>query len=157
MRYKVIFDLSQTGYHHWLSWIYTLFIIIPTIGFIFYQAWVGWGSLTKTVPIALFLCFFSLFVIVMGVVDIRNYLSLKEGILHSQCQVTEGTVSQFQWLPADSDCINFGESFVVNGFRFSYQEGSMQNGFNQTGIIRNGLQVRIYHINQDIARLEVAQ
>jgi hypothetical protein len=74
----------------------------------------------------------------------------------SKCQVVEGTVTKYHWVTFQH---NSEEVFFVNGNRFDYWQGGGQNGFNQGGIIRDGLPVRVYYAGQqhpDIARLEVA-
>jgi len=80
----------------------------------------------------------------------------------SQCEVTEGIVSQFH-IEYVGKHNRVGEIFVVDGKQFRYADGSAQNGFHQVGIIHDGMQVRIYHYDKtdptdkDIARLEIAQ
>lgn len=53
------------------------------------------------------------------------------------------------------------ETFVVNGQYFSYSDYDLTQGFNQTqshgGPIKEGLQVRITHVDGSIVKLEIAQ
>jgi hypothetical protein len=96
----------------------------------------------------------------MSVSAIQDYLNLLSAMRHSQCEVIEGTVTQF-WRPTSSGKGHrSGEAFFVNGKQFKYFDNSLQNGFHQLGIIREGMQVRIYYlgngIDNDIARLEIA-
>ena len=91
-----------------------------------------------------------------------HYLEIKTALQKSQCAIAEGTVAQFQ-NQVPSKGTGIGETFVVNGTQFRYREGSAQSGFHQTGIIRNGMHVRIYYltkndpIDKDIVRLEIAE
>lgn len=154
MHYNVIFDVTQAGFHHWKELGYTVIIATLAIGFLWYKRNAGWRSLAN--PIVLFMCLFSLFRGFMFFYCYWDYLSLKSAMRQSKCEVIEGIVAQFQLLPrmrGDSP----GESFVVNGKQFRYRENSIQNGFHQIGVIRDGLQVRIYYFDTGIARLEIAQ
>ncbi|MEY2557636.1 MAG: hypothetical protein QOE34_1061 [Verrucomicrobiota bacterium] len=73
-----------------------------------------------------------------------------------KCEVVEGTVTQFHPMPARE---HDSESFVVAGRRFHYSDYSMTAGFHQSvqhgGPMREGLQVRIHHLGNDIAKLEI--
>jgi hypothetical protein len=73
-----------------------------------------------------------------------------------KCEVVEGTVTQFHPMPARE---HDSEFFVVAGKRFHYSDYSMTAGFHQSiqhgGPIREGLQVRIHHLGNDIAKLEI--
>jgi len=163
MQYKVVFDITQTGFHQW-SDLVTCFIFIPfAIGmFWFHQRGVkhvGWRPFVYLVFLALFLCVWSFFPLFMFVGTYRNYSNIKSAMQQSQCEIAEGIVTQFHHSAASKDV----EAFFVNGIQFRYGGSSRQNGFHQIGIIHDGLQVRIYHydkddsIDKDIARLEVAQ
>ncbi|MGH9970245.1 MAG: hypothetical protein ACREBG_20950 [Pyrinomonadaceae bacterium] len=53
------------------------------------------------------------------------------------------------------------ETFVVDGHRFSYSDYDETKGFNRTqshgGPMREGLQVRITHVDGSIVKLEIAR
>ena len=70
----------------------------------------------------------------------------------------EGRVTNFQLLPPTG--IQKAESFVVAGTRFKYAGAVATAGFTQMrsegGPMRDGLQVRIHHLQGEIARLEIA-
>jgi hypothetical protein len=156
MHYNVIFDVTQSGFRNWGELVIGMVATASTIGFLFYKLRTGFGSLLKEIPTMLFLCFFSLFTIFGFVLNYQNYLKLRSALQQSKCSVTEGTVTDFhhvQWHR------HTDEAFVVNGNEFVYWAGSSQNGFNQSGVIRTGLQVRVYYFGKhpDIARLEIAQ
>ena len=101
--------------------------------------------------------FFSLFIGFMFVDCYRDFLSLKSALRESKCAVTEGVITQLTTLTWSKGA-GAGESFVVNGLLFSYRAGSQQIGFHQVGVVRNGMQTRIYYlgIHPQIARLEVS-
>jgi hypothetical protein len=71
--------------------------------------------------------------------------------------ITEGEVTNYEPLPASG---KGSESFVVSGVRFTYSDYQMSPGFHQTrlakSVIHDGRYVRIHHVDNDIARLEVA-
>ena len=72
--------------------------------------------------------------------------------------MTEGVISDFHMMPASG---HENEWFVVNGKRFEYSDYAMTAGFNNTashgGPIRKGLQVRVHHVGNEIAKLEIAR
>ena len=92
----------------------------------------------------------------------RHYIAIQMQLRKSQCEVVEGTVTQFQHISPDRG-LGPGETFVVNGVKFRYRQGSAQSGFHQVGVIQNGMQVRICYdsksdpVDKDIARLEIAE
>jgi hypothetical protein len=161
MHYRVIFDISQKEFPQSLWFSAFVFAILcfgiaiiswrlrrrirssPVLGIIFVLA----GS-----PIGFLRTYH----------DYRNYSELKTALQKSQCAIAEGTVTQFQNMPWSKGTGN-GETFVVNGAQFKYRENSAQNGFHQTGIIHDGMQVRIYYftridpVDKDITRLEIAE
>jgi hypothetical protein len=166
MHYNVVFDITQAEFHHWSDLAGGFVFIICAIG-MFWFHWrrirhVGWLHFSYFIFIGLFLILWSLFPFYMFFDGYRNYLDIKTAMQRSQCQIAEGVVTQFGHLPQWKGR-GVGEKFAVNGKQFGYRDGSAQNGFHQIGIVRNGMQVRIYyydkddHINNDIARLEIAQ
>lgn len=163
MHYNVIFDVTQTGFRHWVGLAVSALFFAFIIGFMWYRKRAGSGSQNFTSPLLLLLCC-SGFVVVLILYSYQNYLGLKSALRQSKCQVTEGVVSDFQTFTTTSigggkvktRSTNSGETFVVNGQPFKYKEHSVWNGFDELGIIHNGLQVRIYYLQNDIARLEVS-
>jgi hypothetical protein len=53
------------------------------------------------------------------------------------------------------------ESFSVNGKDFKYSDYVLSPGFHRTTLkgspLREGAHVKIYHVGNDIARIEIAQ
>jgi hypothetical protein len=167
MHYNVIFDITQTKFHQWSDLVGGFVFIAFAIGMFWYHQrsikHVGWRPFAYLVFLALFLCVWSLLPFFMFFHSYRNYLDIKTALQQSQCEVIEGTVTQFSHFSYGKRPNCYCEVFTVNGKQFRYVDGSAQNGFHQTGIIREGMQVRIYYydkndnIDKDIARLEIAQ
>jgi hypothetical protein len=147
MHYKVIFDLTQNGFHHWEIVVAAVLFIALTIGLFWHKN----GGRYMAGALSLFLVLMNFFVL-------RDYFNLLSAMRHSQCDVVEGTITQFgrPTTSTGKSPQRSGESFVVNGKQFRYFERGLQNGFHQLGIIREGMQVHIYYFNNDIARLEIA-
>lgn len=166
MHYNVIFDISQTQFHHGIYLASGCLFIVVSIGmFWFHQRGIkhtGWRSFAYLVFLALFLCVVSVSPFLMWFGHYHNYLDIKAALQNSTCEVTEGTITNFA-NDYQSKGQGVGEVFVVDGQHFRYRDGSAQNGFHQTGVIKEGMRVRIYHydkndpIDKDIARLEIAQ
>ena len=162
MHYKVIFDVTQNGYRQWQELdLAIIFGAIPIIVISFK----GIAWLRRSIYAIKFLLFCCVFICLMGAFGFQhsysNYLRLQSAMRDSKCIITEGVVTNLQTLRNDHK--KPGESIIVNGVGFRYCEGSAQNGFYQVGLLKNGMQVRIYHfdkidsIDKDITRLEVAQ
>ena len=162
MHYNVIFDITQTEFQQWFGLACGIFGIILTASFLLYQSRIRW-KFTRKAMATFMLCYFSLFSLLAFFHSYQNYLHINSAMQQSQCEVTEGVVTQFHHPPNLSrGSQGICEAFVVSGVQFSYRTGSAQNGFHQAGIIHDGMQVRIYHydkidsVDKDIARLEVA-
>ena len=163
MHYSIIFDVTQTGFRQWSALVVAMVFGCSPIAIIFYKRWAWWRALDKRIK---FVFFLSGWICLIGswgfFTSYPNYRHLQTAMKHSECAVTEGIVTELK-NTTRSRSSGVAETFVVNGLRFSYRDGSAQNGFNQIGIIRNGIQVRIFYyigdnpVSKDIARLEIAQ
>lgn len=82
---------------------------------------------------------------------------LKEALRTGRCTMVEGRVTDYHPF---SRSPTGKESYVVSGTRFEYSGPLATPGFHETddsgSPIREGLQVRIHHLDKHIARLEVA-
>jgi hypothetical protein len=163
MHYNVIFDVTQTGFRHWIGLAVSAMFFTLVMGFMWYKRRAANGS-QKFTSLSLLLLFCSGFIVSLLLYSYQNYLALQSAMRESKCEVTEGIVSDFQKFTTTSVSgrkgkprSSSGESFVVDGKPFKYTEHSVWNGFDELGIIHNGLQVRIYFFRNDIARLEIAQ
>jgi hypothetical protein len=76
---------------------------------------------------------------------------------YGRCEVIEGVVTDFRPAPYDG---HRDESFVVGNVRFAYSDYDAGPGFHRTrshgGPINEGSHVRIYHVGNEIARLDIA-
>ena len=151
MNYTLIFDIRQSGYRHWMEVSCAAVALIMAMAFLCQKLRFGWRPSAKDMPMALFAGVSILIAVSMSAFTYRDYLRLNSAMRQSQCQIAEGVVTQFR--PSTRHA---AASFAVNGDRFRFKEGSLESGFNQGGIIRDGLQVRIYYFHDDIARLEIA-
>ena len=160
MHYDVIFDVTKTEYRHWSSLLLVLIFAAIPIVVVSFRGFDAWrNSFTRI------LILISVFGAAFGGLsfyhDYSNYLRLQSAMRDSKCIITEGVITNFYTIENDHN--KPGESIVVNGLEFRYCKGSAQNGFNQIGLLKNGMQVRIYHfdmidsIDKDITRLEIAQ
>ena len=158
--YKVIFDITQTEFQQWSGLYVGIAGIILAAGFLLFQSRLRWKFSNKVFAM-FFPCYLAAFSVFGFYHSHQNYLQIRSAMQQSQCEVTEGIVTQFHQRREHRNSI--GETFVVDGKQFSYRPGSAQNGFRQIGIIHNGMQVRIYHydktdpVDKDIARLEIAE
>lgn len=80
-----------------------------------------------------------------------------QALAANQLTITEGTVENYAFSMHDGHGF---ESFVVAGRRFYYSDFLTTGGYNtpasQGGLIREGLRVRITHVGNTIAKLDVA-
>ncbi len=88
---------------------------------------------------------------------LAGHFSTMRGLETNQIQITEGRVDNYTFEMHDGHGF---EAFTVNGARFHYSDFLATGGYNrpasQGGVIREGLQVRIAHRGNTIAKLEVA-
>ena len=166
MHYNVIFDIAETPYQNWSGLI--VGGVFATVAVAIF--WFHWKSTKRTgdrcyyrsVFLVIFLIFWGLSPLVWCFYRYNNYLDIKTALQQSRCEVAEGVVIHLQPLRRIRKGSGAGETFSVGGNEFSYREGSWQNGFHQTGILREGIQVRIHYYydwhsnHRDIARLEIA-
>ena len=101
---------------------------------------------------------FSLFWTAAALVGtFSDYHQLSSELREGRCDIVEGIVTDFHPMPF----FPLGnESFAVEGQQFSYNGFAVTPGFNNTrtygGPIHDGLHVRIYYVDKDIARLDIA-
>jgi hypothetical protein len=109
MHYNVVFDVTQTGFHHWTILVFGVIVVALTIVCFWYKQSARY-----------FLCIFSLFMLLMNFFVLRDYFNLLSAMRHSECEIIGGTVTQFGTPTTGSRPQRPGESFFVNGKQFRY-------------------------------------
>ena len=94
MNYKVIFDITHAEFQQWLGLYIGIAGIILAVGFLLYQSRLRWKFSNKVFAMV-FPCYLSAFSLLGFFHSYRNYLDIKSALQQSQCEVTEGIVSQF--------------------------------------------------------------
>ena len=157
MEYNVVFDVSQSGFRQWPFAAVGLIFVAIGAGLVFFRR--------RLFPRALGFFFsfvflgFAIFWTTSSFVSTsQDYERLASAFREGRCEVTEGVVSDFHPMPHSGHEM---EWFVVGGKRFQYSDFILSAGFNNTashgGPIHKDLQVRVHHLGNDIARLEVAR
>lgn len=156
MNYVTVFDVTQSGYGFY--WPVILGVPFAGLGLFALLAKRNKGQ----APLYFFLILGGSFaaICIVGtllLIGLGRY-RLTSALRHGRCQVVEGVVEDFRPVPLDG---RGEESFAVAGHRFRYSDYQFLPGFHQSqfrgGPIREGLQVKIYHVDGDIARLEIAR
>lgn len=160
--YRVAFDILEAGYRQW--WFPALGVAFIIFGLLFlrYRKWMTLGAISRYASLPRwfgriwigFACVWTVFSFAMTLFD---YVSLRNAMVRNEVELVEGVVTNFIPMPESGHA---EESFKVAGKRFSYSDFSVNAGFNNTkshgGPIDEGVNVRIWHIGNRIARLEVA-
>lgn len=156
MEYNLVFDVSQTGFRQWPFAAFGLIFVAIGTAMVFFRR-----RLPPRTPgfFAFVFLGFAIFWTVSAFVSTsRDYSRLASAFREGRCEVTEGVVSDFHPMPHSGHEM---EWFVVGGKRFQYSDYIVSAGFNNTashgGPIRKDLQVRVHHLGNDIARLEIAR
>lgn len=164
MQPEVIFDASQAGLSAALPQIFFLIVGVTCalFGILFYAKTeifpppanrAGKHSPFAILPMVGIATYWSM-LIFNTYAEYRNLIVARE---NGKCSVTEGVVENFRIERPGRGGAQ--ESFEVSGVKFSFSSGGMNPGFKWTvangSPIKNGLHVRIYSYNKNIARLEV--
>ncbi len=161
MKYALIFDVVEGGFRNW--W-------FPAVGLVFVFIGIFLVKNRKILP-----CMFpgqmgpkdgvklGFFVLACSVLWMaftftstwRDYSALRNALKEGNVAVVEGRVENFVSIPHKT------ERFSVCGASFSYSNYEVTAGFNNTnsygGPIREGMWVRIAHLGNSIARLEIVR
>ena len=166
MNYEVVFDVAEAGYRYWWGPAVGLVFVIIGMCQLIYVYRNFRGAAVQPVPSkrafvlpSFFTAFALAWTVVALVSTLGDYLNLKEALDCANVETVEGRVTHFR--PGSDSRGETHESFVVNESRFEYSWFHATAGFNQTkphgGPVRDGLWVRIAHVNGEIARLEIAR
>jgi hypothetical protein len=155
VEYTVVFDVTQSGFRNlWFPAFGLIFVAVGS-GLVVFRRHLS-ARTPRFFPFA-FLGFAIFWTIATFAGTAGGYSSLASALREGRCEVVTGEVTQFHPMPATG---HDTERFVVSGRHFKYSDYIVSPGFNNTsshgGPIREGLSVRIHHVGNDIARLEVA-
>lgn len=169
MDYRLVFDVtrSQPDDSWWLSALLPLVGMVLTLHFLFGER-LGIPEAPRPVSAearrlaAAASAVFTVLTALLTWGDFRGarlaHTSLCQALLAGRCQVLEGAVNHFDPMPyADHK----QESFEVAGQRFAFSDYSTVPGYHRTyshgSLVKEGVQVRLWHRGNDIARLEVGR
>jgi hypothetical protein len=161
MQYRVVFDVSIAGYKAWNFALVGLVFVLVGMGVVAFRHKLGgWWTTHPTASKKFAFFFLGFAVLGTSVSFIRtygDYRTLLNAERTNALQVVEGVVSNFNPMPATGHTL---ERFCVAAQCFTYSDFVVSAGFNHTtshgGPIRNGLAVRVTHLGNTIAKLEVA-
>ncbi len=162
--YEVVFDIAQAGYQQWTFPAFGLIFVGISSLLLVSRSWrfkafrngrseraAKWGILMMTG----FAVFWTLAAF-LGTYS--EYRQLRRAAETGKYESVEGIVTNFVPMPHEG---HRDEKFCVKNTCFSYSDYSGRAGFNHTsshgGPIKEGLPVRIHHINGVIIQLEVAR
>ena len=152
MQYQVVFDIQQNWYTGW--WISAIGIAIIALPIIVFYARTSMSKRMQFGPVV-----FGMLILGLGMMNFFSFIALRSAARNGNYEVVEGPVKQF--VPGPFQGRKHPESFVVNNYRFSYEDNYSALGFSQTrklgGPIKEGLQVRIAHVEGTIIKLEIAR
>ena len=163
MDYQVAYDIQEVMYPGW--WIFGsgIFFLSVGLGTIFFGDSKLLNSIiessTKQRLVMPFLsCIFGALWVGAGVINYSNFANLRAAARDGSTEIVEGKVEQFVPMPYTGHA---QETFIVNGRYFAYSDYDQTKGFNRTqshgGPMKEGLQVRITHVDGSIVKLEIAK
>lgn len=161
MEYETVFDVTQGGFRQWsFSAFGLIFIVVglaaPTL--------IRHGVIRKPSPWMekwfprLFLGFALFWTLTSFISTYSDYRGAIDAMHTNRAKVVEGIVTKFKPMAYTGHGM---ESFVVHGVRFQYSDYVITAGFNNTsshgGPVREGLPVRIWYLDGEILRLDIAK
>ena len=163
MEYQVAYDIQEAMYPGW--WIFgvgILFFIVGLAIILFGDSKVLnsiiVSSTKQRVVMPILSCIFGALWVGFGVINYSNFASLRTAARNGSTETVEGKVEQFVPMPYSGHA---KETFIVNGRYFAYSDYDETKGFKNTqshgGPMREGLLVRIRHVDGSIVKLEIAK
>jgi hypothetical protein len=161
MEYRVVFDVATAGYKAWNVALVGFVFVLVAIGVVASRHKLGgWWATHPTASKVFAFCFLGFSALWTSVSFVRTYSDYRALLNAEQTNalhVVEGVVSTFDPMPASGHTM---ERFCVAAECFTYSDFVVTPGFNNSashgGPIRNGLAVRVSHLGNTIAKLEVA-
>jgi len=163
MEYQVAYDIQQVTYPGW--WIFGSALALCSAGTAAlllrdnptYKSIFDTTGIQRTL-IPIFIFAFGLLWVALGTLNYSHFANLRNTARNGGAEVVEGQVKEFIPMPYQGHA---RETFVVNGHPFSYSDYDETGGFNHTqshgGPMKEGLQVRITHVDGSIVKLEIAK
>jgi hypothetical protein len=154
MKYAVVFDVAERGYTSWWFPAVGLLLVVCAA-----TALLVPENLPRKVKVgrSFLLAFALAWTMVALVGTLGGHARLARALKQGRCEIAEGEVTDFHPMPYGG---HEEESFVVVGRRFHYSDYLVTPGFRRSlshqGPIHAGARVRIHHVGNDIARLEIA-
>ncbi|WP_430913638.1 hypothetical protein [Methylobacterium sp. sgz302541] len=161
MKYATVFDASSADGRHVLPLLVGIGLTLLGACLAFRPEWLERLGFPKPLPHRAFgmsFCLFAAFhTLVTQTAIWRSGADAGAAVTSNRCRTVEGRVAHFHPMPyAGHD----KERFEVNGVPFAYSDYLISGGFNTSashgGPIREGLPVRICHLDGLIVRLEIA-
>jgi hypothetical protein len=163
---EVVFDVRQAGYDSW--WFPAFGLLFFAFGLVLFAINQGLkrlglpaipnrsGKPAPWLPLV-FIGFSLLWSLGTFYTTFSGYRHLRTALELGQCRVVEGRIENFH--PENPSRGGSDESFDVSGVHISYSANVVSPGFHTTcakgSPIRDGMRVRIYSKERDIARLEI--
>lgn len=162
MNYQIAYDIEQVWYPGW--WLFASGILIFSVGLatIVFADSKAFSWMVDRLPkqgmlMSIFICVFGSLLIGAGIINYSNFANLRQAARDGSVEIAEGKVEQFVPMPYEGHA---QETFVVNGQYFALSDYDLTKGFNKTqshgGPLKEGLQVRITHVDGSIVKLEIA-
>jgi hypothetical protein len=152
--YRVVFDVTQDPNANLTRTIWWIALSLMALGILL----LAFRRRLPQPPIIIPALLAFLGLIGTIVLTVRRHSDLAEALRSGRCQVTEGIVTEFHPMPAGGHAF---ESFSVSGKHFQYSDWIITPGLHQSstygGPIREGMRVRIHHLDNDIAKVESAE
>lgn len=163
MDYQVAYDIQQAMYPGW--WIFGVGVLFFSLGLgiILFGDSKVFNSIIESstkqrVVMPILSCIFGALWVGFGVINYSNFANLRTAARDGSTEIVEGKVEQFVPMPYEGHA---QETFIVNGRYFAYSDYDQTKGFNRTqshgGPMKEGLQVRITHVDGSIVKLEIAK
>lgn len=157
--YRLAFDAANVHYPLWRQTLPWLAGAAAGVALVRWPGLYGDAKRRFTRAVGVLLCIAGCGIaLVLSTVNAQQRQRVVSALIERRCQILEGPVQHFRPGAADS---HPPEEFDVAGQHFHYAPADQLYGFNQVvgagGPVREGLQVRLCHIDGLIARLEIAQ
>ncbi len=147
----MVFDIVQTGYKNWDGPIFAFVVSLSL--YLLLRIFNLLDESKRRRAILLGLCFAS----VSFIGTFTDYVYHSQKMKNNETLYVEGIVTNFKPMPTGG---RSEETFTVSGVSFSFANLPM-SGYNvvkyKGGVIKNGLYVKIWYVDNNILRLELVR